>query len=211
MKTYQQKIRGEFTPDRNKLKRVESKLFEVKLEFLELFESRHREYISRHTYFAGGCIYSLYNNKPVNDYDVFCDDLEAVNFICKNISESIVVFETKNAVTIKEKTHDLDFQIIKKYYGEPDEVVGQFDFYHNHFAFIGGKVISFYNWRYLETTKLCFNATRARDVANVILRIPKFIKKGFTLYKSDHAEILLKVLQNAEQEIESLKSGTTGY
>lgn len=211
MKIYKQKIRGEFTPDKTKLKRVESKLFEAKLEFLELFEPRHREYISSHIYFAGGCIYSLYNNKPVSDYDIFCDDLDAIEFIYHNAPKSNIAFDTKNALTIKDESHDLIFQVIKKYYGEPDEVVGQFDFYHNHFAFIGGKVISFYNWRYLNTTKLCFNSNRARDVANVILRIPKFVKKGFTVYKSDHAEILLKVLKNADQEMETLNLRELDY
>lgn len=210
MKNYQQEIRGEVIPDINRLKRIESSLFETKIEFLALFDSWDREYISSHIYFAGGCIYSLYNNKTVNDYDIFCDDINAVQFICNKVPKDYLVCETENALSIH-KLGGSEFQLIKKFYGEPDGVVGQFDFYHNHFAFVGGKIISFHNWRYIDTKKLCFNFNRARDIGNVLLRIPKFIEKGFKIYKSDHARILLMALENANQEIESLKSAKEHY
>jgi hypothetical protein len=216
MKNYEQEIRGEIIPDLDKLHKAEENLAIAQNKFLNIFEPQDRDYIKSHTYFAGGCIYSIYNNQRPKDYDIFCDSLDIVEFISQEIDSleklGIVqdIFITSNAISINDYS-DYNFQIIKKFYGEPSGVIAQFDFYHNFFAFINGKIISFHNWRYIETKKLCFNFDRARDIGNVILRIPKFVERGFKIYKSDHAKILLMALENASQEIESLKSEKEHY
>lgn len=221
MKKYKQIFCGGVTPNREKLKEVEQKLKSAKEKFLELFDKEDRDYINNHTYFAGGCIYSLYNDKPISDFDIFCDNQDSMIFVSSRAEKHRdAIFSTENAVTLhltEEKPNDFcdytiyDFQVIKKFYGEPEDVIGEFDFYHNFFAYIKGKIISFYNWRYLATTRLCFNHERGRDIVNVLLRIPKFIKKGFYITKEEHGKIMLKALQDKEQEILELQSAREHY
>lgn len=209
MKKYKQKIRGKITPNIEQLKNAEIRLAEAKKDFLSFFPQEHREYIDKHTYFAGGCIYSLYNNKEPTDYDIFCDSKECVEFFSTRMKDrtDTVVFVTDSAISLD----GFKYQIIKKWYGEPYKVVGEFDFYHNHFAFINGKIISFHNWRYITIKKLCFNFKRGRDIANVLLRIPKFIERGFYIYKSEHLKIIKKALENSTRELESIKNTREGY
>lgn len=214
MQKYKQIFRGKIIPDKNKIKEAEASLAATQREFLKLFPKDRWHYIKNHTYFAGGCIYSLYNSKAVSDYDVFCDSKHCVELLSsligkqENLNGYTKSFETSNAISL---TGDCEFQIIKKWYGEPSEVVAEFDFYHNHFAFIKGKIISFYNWRYIDVKKLCFNFKRGRDIVNVLLRIPKFIKKGFWIYEQDHLKIIEMALNNSAEELKSIKTTKEHY
>ena len=164
-------------------------------------------------FIAGGCIYSLYNNKPVNDYDFFLKD-ERLAFKIINYFKPYVKIETDDfssgeyeghsfRITKNAISFDNTYQIVSKFIGEPWEVVNQFDFKHNMFAYrYKGNVECFSEWEFLTDNTLHFNEERARDLCGVILRLPKFINKGFNISKSETAKILKKLNEQGFTERE---------
>lgn len=150
-------------------------------------------------YFAGGCIYSLANGKEPKDYDIF---LKSNKLIPKLKELDIWVCKTDNALSYGK------FQVVIKFYGEPEEVVSQFDFKHNmHWFDIADEKVCIRcgyedeledteepieDWNYLCTNELVFNEKRARDCDNVWLRIDKFVKRGMKISKETKKKILSK-------------------
>jgi len=199
-------------------------------EFLNLFPEDLQNKLKDNFYLAGGCVYSLYNDKTPNDYDIFVYTHELKNdlisFFTKYITtqkhdgisfgeyNGIPIIKTKYAISIGDK-----FQIITKYVGLPQSVTGEFDFKHNMFyyepcvnAVDCHKSINFI---YLNTKEMHFNTLRARDLCGVILRLPKFISRGMTIQKKEIAKILTKLQPciNDENEKEILLDymTTQGY
>jgi hypothetical protein len=66
------------------------------------------------------------------------------------------------------------------------------------------------DYSYLTTKKLVFNDLRPRDISGVLLRIPKFIKRGFTITKTEHAKILAKLDTHNTHEISLIEKYTKG-
>jgi len=183
-------------------------LKDVSKEFLDMFPEEIQCKFKDNFYFAGGCIYSLYNDKIPNDYDVFVytDELKdyIISFFTKYVTEykhggiclgyynGNKITKTKYAISIGNK-----FQIITKYVGLPQGVVGEFDFKHNMYYYkIHTNTIDYHasiNLRYLTTEEMFFNNTRSRDLCGVILRLPKFIGRGMTINKKEIAKILTKL------------------
>ena len=137
-------------------------------------------------YIAGGCIYSLYNGKEPKDYDIFCKNKKAAMRLLKYFEENrnkcnII---TKNAVSVGK------FQFVIRHIGNPNVQVGKFDFKHNMFYYDGKELVCLSAWEYIESNKLAFNSDRARDVLNIISRIPKFIERGMEISQREIYEIL---------------------
>lgn len=165
-------------------------------QFLDLFLEL-REELLEEIYFAGGCIYSLSNGKEPKDYDIF---LKSDKFIDKLKDLDFWVCKTDNALSYGK------FQVIIKFYGEPEEVVGQFDFKHNMHWYepftyhiecgykeeLNKHDCDFEDYRYIHTNELIFNENRARDCENVWLRIDKFLKRGMKISKETKKKILSK-------------------
>ena len=162
-------------------------------------------------YIAGGCIYSIWNNKTPNDYDLFCKNKKAINKIKAYFKEKPCNFVSDNAITYGK------YQFITKWYGDPITEVSKFDFKHNMFYYDSKGVHNIVDWSYLNSKKLVFNNLRARDVASVVTRIPKFISRGMELSKSECA-CMLDVLTSPKNyikekvSIKRIKStGVSGY
>lgn len=160
-------------------------------EFLQKIESPAlRNALREKAYFAGGCIYCLRNDKAVKDYDIFLKDESLIGEL-----EQLPIwsFVSEYALTCGM------FQVVIKYFGEPEHCVGQFDFKHNMHYYIPGtrKVKCAYeeeyffeepdeepdfdDFKYLQTNELFFNENRARDIEGVFLRVEKFTKRGMTI------------------------------
>lgn len=142
-------------------------------------------------YFAGGCIYSLWNGKEPKDYDIFPKNIEAVkkirNYFCKLENKNKVNCITKNAITIG------NFQFIIKYIGKPENEVIKFDFKHNMFFYDLEKgLVNLVEWDYINTNDLYFNSERARDILNIMTRIPKFTDRGMKISQNEMLKILEK-------------------
>jgi hypothetical protein len=199
---------------------IEEKLTLKKKEFIGLLPKKFKNIVDKNCYLCGGCIYSLRHDQEPKDYDIFLRD--------ENLAKDIVDYFT-NAVELKHsvmngiagfyKGHSViitkyaisidNFQIIVKYVGEPEDVLGEFDFKHNMFYFDKGKVKNIANWSCLESNKLVFNDERARDICGTIMRIPKFVKRGMEINKREIAKMLRKLEENGFDDDE--KEVITNY
>lgn len=137
-------------------------------------------------YFAGGCIYCLWNDKEVKDYDIFCKSYYAINklkkFFKENPDKSDIT--TSNAITMGK------YQFITKHIGQPDVEVAKFDFKHNCYYYDNTGLHDLYGFEYINDNKLHFNSDRARDILNVVTRIPKFVNRGMEISQKEILDIL---------------------
>ncbi len=169
---------------------MERKLAAEKIKLLSRLPYRIRNYIDEHSYFAGGCIYSLYNGQKPKDYDLFLDCAEAVERLNAAKIER-VDFKSEYALSMGA------YQIVTRFVGAPEEVIGEFDFMHNMFFFRHGQIQNVAPWKYLNTNKLIFNKDRARDICGAIMRVPKFVARGMTISKYEMAN-MLNLLDNGQ-------------
>ena len=137
-------------------------------------------------YFAGGCIYCIWNGKEIKDYDIFCRNRKAIKKLCKHFKSNphLANIITKNAITMGK------YQFVIKHIGEPDVEVGKFDFKHNMAYYDSSGFHSLVDISYIEGDKLVANTNRARDVLNIITRIPKFVERGMDISQSEILDIL---------------------
>lgn len=187
-------------------------------EFLsKINDSRLQNALKDSLYFAGGCIYCLRNDRNVKDYDLFLQDNTLIEEL-KGLD--IWSFESEYALSCGK------FQIVIKYYGEPDICVGQFDFKHNMHYYIPGtkkircaytveihdvlddEDIDFQDFKYLQTNELFFNENRARDIEGVFLRVEKFLKRGMTISKETKKKIKQRITKKSVKQYK--KSYTKG-
>lgn len=191
-------------------------------EMVKLLPSQFKEEFREKAYIAGGCIYSLANDKPVHDYDFFLTDEEFANklleyfksIVTKNgfkdgkvgVYQGDKLLITKYAISFGE-----EFQVVVKYIGLPEDVCDEFDFKHNKFAFKDGELLAFDDWNYLETDKLYFNDGRVRDISGTIQRIPKMIEKGFVVTKVEISKMLKRLSETGfdEREMEIIEDRLT--
>ena len=211
----------------NKLdeKRVVEYLENEKLKLIELLPLHLQEQFIEESYIAGGAIYCTYRNKPINDIDVFVESLGlkiALEFYFKRVDglttlkrgkqkvklgtykgKKLVI--TDNAITLG------SYQIILREVGQAEDVVSAFDFKHNMYYIKDHKFYTVAELFYLDLNQLIFNDNRSRDVAGALMRIPKFIEKGFTINQEEVSKMLLRLSKIGfnEYEIEALE-GKTG-
>jgi hypothetical protein len=183
------------------LSAVEIKLRGIKAAFTEKYipPDMCGEFM-REAFLAGGCIYSLYQGKEVKDYDFFLKSAKFRDKLVKRLEGIPGVLRTKYALSFEKGK----YQIVLKYIGKPQDVVGEFDFRHNMFYYDDGAITGLVDEEYLQTRKLSFNDDRARDICGVLLRIPQFISRGMTITKKEHAAIIMKLnngLDEGEREI----------
>lgn len=189
---------------------------------VEMLPSHLREEFKAKAYVAGGCIYSIVNDKDVNDYDFFVQDKEFANTLMeyfrghctKEVGEITKrgtykghkLLITKYAISLGDK-----YQIITRYTGTPEEVCNEFDFKHNMFACKDGKLLEYADWEYIKTNRIAFNEARARDISGTIQRLPKMAKKGFYISKAEVAKMLkrLSEIGFTERELEIIEDATT--
>lgn len=187
-----------------KKKRIERKLRKQFNHVVKLIPKHLRKDFEQHAYIAGGCFYSINNNKKVNDYDFFIDNQKLAGELKGYFTEFTHgdkikrgkykkhdILITQNAITIDRK-----YQIVFKYTGKPHDVCQEFDFRHNMFAYYREQIREYTDWRYLETKRISYNDTRTRDICGTLQRIPKMVEKGFIVPKSE----ISKMLKNLEEK-----------
>lgn len=164
-------------------------------------------------YFAGGCIYSLANDRQPKDYDLFMID----NSLVKKLKQlNIWNYISEYALTLGK------YQIVTKYYGEPYDCVGQFDFKHNMYYYkpFSGHIVSvneeeeemeFDCYDFLNTNELFFNEKRARDIEGVFLRIEKFVKRGMKISKQTKKTIKKRTTKKSVREYNKSRKSNRNY
>ena len=198
----------------NKLNKRLKKLIKMIPKYL-------RDDFEEEAYIAGGSIYSTYNNMKVNDIDVFIRTEKLKSRLLRYFKELpdlkvkfgdgltiyIGTFKgkklviTNNAITIGK------YQIVLKDIGEPEEVIGRFDFKHNMHWIENNEIKAVNNIYHLDSKVLQFNNLRARDIVSTIMRIPKFLNKGFELEDKELGLMLLQLNENgfSDDELNLLK------
>lgn len=178
-------------------------------EFLALFEMPLREKIKKKMYFAGGCIYCLNNDKQPKDYDIFLADNSLIDEL-KRLE--LWSFTSEYALTYGK------FQLVIKYYGNPHQCVGQFDFKHNMYYYIpfseyvksaiDEEIFDFFDdYQFVNTNELFFNEARARDIEGVYLRINKFVERGMKISKETKKKIKNRTTKKAVRKYKKSRSG----
>lgn len=187
--------------------------------FSEIFMKIDKDtaiFLLENTFIAGGCIYSLYNDLKINDYDIFCKSKPVVARLSKFIKQNIKSFEAHGykvsftSFAISLEINNIKYQIITKYYGSPEDVVNEFDCLHNmaYYDFKTNEVNILSDEKYLDSNILRFNTKRCRDLCQSIMRISKYNQRGFKIYKSEIRKMLLKLYDTGFdiKEMELLKS-----
>lgn len=208
-----EKITDEWIPNQASLEenveKVKAKLEEV-IKDLEL-KLPETVFNFDDFYIAGGCIYSIWNDKNPKDYDIFCKNKAALSKVQQYFKENSCNFTSENAITYGK------YQFVTKWYGNPDDEVGKFDFKHNMFYYDSDGLHNLVDWGFLNSNKLVFNNLRARDISSILSRIPKFISRGMEIDADESWEILDAVTKpkNYIKERISIKrrksSGRSGY
>lgn len=162
-----------------------------------------REIVEQNSFIAGGAIFSLYHKEEPKDYDFFFTDSAVAELvretfkynstlkyvkgvrIGKYMGFKLVV--TDNAITIGK------YQLILNWAGTPEDVVNKFDFKHNMYYLKDSAIVNCVDWKFIKEKRLYFNENRARDVANCIVRINKFIKRDFEIDNIEICNILLRL------------------
>ena len=177
------------------------------------------------SFISGGAIYSLYHDKPINDIDFFIESLElkiALESYFKRCDGLVTLTKgsqkveigtykgnklviTDNAITIGK------YQIVLRDYGEANDVVNRFDFMHNMYYVKKRKFYTVAELYYLELDELRFNDNRARDIVGTIMRIPKFVERGFSINQNELAKMLLALnkAQFSKEELDILEGRTS--
>ncbi len=192
-------------------------------EFLDKIEcSKLRDALKEELYFAGGCIYCLRNDKIVKDYDLFLKH----NYLVEELSKLDIWSYTSNYALTCGK-----FQVVIKYFGEPNLCVGQFDFKHNmHYYIPNSMKIKcaymeeyfdlctfeyeepvFDNFKYLQTNELIFNEHRARDIEGVWLRVEKFVSRGMQISKETKKKIKKRITKKSVKRYKKSYTGCRSF
>lgn len=201
----------------SKLKRVAEKVEKIKKEFKNLLPLELQDEFEEKAFLGGGAIYCIYNDDEAKDYDYFVTDklfadkihlafsknstLKYKNGIKIGRHKGKVLIVTDNAISIDRK-----FQIITRWVGTPKEVVEEFDFKHNMFYMHNNGIEALTEWKYLDDKKLRYNEKRARDICGTIIRVKKFVERGFTITNKEMSKMLLKLHEVGfnERELEIL-------
>lgn len=182
-------------------------------EFLKIFHPQLADELKKEMYFAGGCIYSLRNNLEPKDYDIFLKNTSIIE-VLKSLD--IWPYTSEYALSFGK------YQVVTKYFGDPQKCVGEFDFAHNMYYYIPliGDTIHHVKWlteeivadvqdySCLDTKELIFNEYRSRDVEGVYLRINKFLDRGMTIDKKTKKAIKKKTTRKAIRKYKKKSKNT---
>lgn len=157
------------------------------------------------SFVTGGCIPSMAMDEFVNDYDIYLFDkksVDAVKSYFQNVHQQEkqpveiavkpkykVNLITENAINLSDK-----IQIITKYYGEPIDVVGSFDFQHIKSWFRFNSEIIFCDefYRLIHEKELVY--TGSEYPLSSFFRVKKYIKKGWNVSNATMLHIALDIV-----------------
>lgn len=80
---------------------------------------------------AGGCFKNIFNNQHVKDIDMFFrteSDFKFANERYENDEEFELYYKNKNVIAYKEIKTGIVVELIKKIFGDPSDILDQFDF-----------------------------------------------------------------------------------
>ncbi len=151
-------------------------------------------------FIAGGAIRSALLNEPIKDYDIFFDNSHSPDDAARYLDQAIEAnvqgathipfkrhFQTANAHSFifefAGQKHQIQF--VKKFYGNPMDVVNKFDFTHsmayyqpNGIIYVDDKMKTALDTKSLVFNVDCYSPTHSTG------RAAKFLKRGWTIDKA---------------------------
>ena len=130
-------------------------------------------------YIAGGCIRSIMLYEKIKDVDLFLREGWMGNRLRRKYKYSEGIYMSKNAISIS--IDGVKFQIVTTVFGEPSEVMGEFDFKMN---------MNYYDPEfdelYIESERDIYSRTleinpNCRNKLGTLARIAKFAKRGYQM------------------------------
>jgi hypothetical protein len=145
-------------------------------------------------YIAGGACRSVFANEAINDLDLYFTSEDALHAFKNQVDKKYeVVYCSENAVSYRTEKN-IKFQLIKKIYGTPQNVMAQFDFTICMCAcFPKTNTFVMYD-RFLEhlaRREIVFNIDACYPI-NSLFRANKFIKRQYYVSAVEWIKIGLK-------------------
>lgn len=162
---------------------------------------------------AGGTLTSVFSSNQIQDIDVFFPNELNFTECNKYLIDSIKgtkcewsCIKTKNAITYNVNLNGkkLSIQLIKRYFGNPQEIIGMFDFTACQAAFDAANKSFTFAPTFLKDLcqkKLVVNVNYKHPVS-MLFRIDKYAKKGFAI---DSRELFKVGICIARLEIKTAK------
>lgn len=150
-------------------------------------------------YIAGGCLTSLSTNKPVNDYDVYFKDSNALFEAVSVMKEGSyhLAFVSDKSLSFVNSTGDKYQFIYYNYYESSEEIFKEFDFTINMAAydFSEGKVVTHETFMLHNSQRyLSFNSGTLFPLLSA-LRVQKYKDRGYYISKAEYVKILLACMK----------------
>jgi hypothetical protein len=182
-----------------KAKQIEKLLHGVFSNFFESINNEEiKKILSENTFITGGCIPSMMMNEFVNDFDVYFEKQEDVNKVKKYYKSQIidktkkfhVKLITDNAINLSDK-----IQLITRFTGMPEEVTKNFDWAHikSYYKYPDKLVIIPDTYRLIVEKELIY--TGSKYPLSSLLRLKKYIKKGWNVSTKTMVHIVLDILK----------------
>lgn len=150
---------------------------------------------------AGGALTSIFSGMSINDLDIFFNNFDdLVKFQTKylyengSLKEGIYRFSTENAISFTLPNGKL--QLIKKLYGNAEQVIKNFDFTVCMVAWdvITDTIIMNSEFlRNLSSRTLVFNSVGAKYPIASLWRVQKYLKRGFKFPAAESLKLALAI------------------
>jgi hypothetical protein len=182
-----------------KAKQIEKLLKGMYDNFVDSIDDENiKKIIIERTFITGGCIPSMMMDEFINDFDVYFENQEDANVV-KDYYGSQKVDKTKkfhvklitdNAINLSDK-----IQLIIRFTGIPEEVTKNFDWAHikSYFKYPDKLIINIDTYRLIVEKELVY--TGSQYPLSSLLRLKKYIKKGWNVSTKTMVHIVLDILK----------------
>lgn len=189
----------------------------TKILFLEKYLSLSNGII------AGGCFKHIFANEKAKDIDIFFRNSGDFQIALNNFTREETlskVYENDNAVSFRDKTNELRIDLVKKVFGNPKEIIQQFDFTVTKFCFYLEKSykeiedefetkmkILFHEdfFEHLHLKRLVIDEETTSFPYNTLIRMFKYISYGFNPCR-ETKEKIIRLIKESNQDIDINRS-----
>ena len=183
-----------------KAKQIEKLLKGMYDSFLDSFNDEYelKHIIKNNTFVTGGCIPSMMMEEFVNDFDIYFERQVEADIV-KGYYKRQTIDKTKkfhiklitdNAINLSDK-----IQLITRFTGSPEEVTKNFDWAHikSYYKYPDKLVIIPDTYRLIVEKELIY--TGSQYPLSSLLRLKKYIKKGWNVSTKTMVHIILDVMK----------------
>lgn len=169
-------------------------------------------------YIAGGCFKDIFNNKPFKDIDIFFkneNDYNEMNRLFSNNHRFYEGLETSNCkrylFSKSFKDENVNFELISTIYGEPDDILNNFDFtvckFLMHFTYDDNsipKITFIYHEDYFKDLHLnqLIIDNEVNNPMSIMSRVIKYTKYGFNIDKNSKIKLIKELTKFNDEDVE---------